>query len=316
MDQDAGPNYGKLGIHVNATIDNIDRIVEEWRPRVVVLLDHSDVWHRVKAEVGDETVFIGRVVLSQEPDFTMHGSDPRAAAEAICDEILPMAERMRGVVDYWAGCNEPALPDYQSCRRLAASETYRMQIMADHGHRCAVLGLSTGVPHISYWQAFEQMLNVAVLYEACIHVHEYAWPLHLDPALAPWYELRHEFVWRGVDPSYNPEPADEYPGLPQWLKAVPWYITEGGLDEGNQTLGKRQGHLDHMTPEQYLMSLWAWDQRLQATPYVKGAAIFCLGNGHWRTYNISGPVLEGLVRDAEPLPWEKEVIYEGGTPCP
>lgn len=192
-----------------------------WKPPLVVILDHSDVWRRVKAE-SPGTLMVGRLALPEEPDFNDPSLDPAKAAQRHCDAVLPAAERMGKTYDFWQGVNEPVVQSAEATRRLAGFEAERARIMSSHGFRVVVGSFGVGnPPQLAWWKHFLPALEAAKQYSGALALHEYAWP-RLDHD-SPWYLLRHRKVYKG-------EQAHNWGGLPPHLAGTPLLITECGLD--------------------------------------------------------------------------------------
>jgi hypothetical protein len=288
--------YGLLGAHVNATIHGVPELVADWKPPLVVVLDHSDAWHGVKA-ASPKTVFVGRNYLASEPDFNNSDLDPIQAARDHCDQILPWAEKMGTTYGYWQGVNEPILNSAEAVRRYAGFDAERARIMNSQGFHVVVGSFSVGHPtKMAHWKHYLPALEAAFQFKGALALHEYAWPT-LDREW-PWYLLRHRKVYDG-------EPEHQWEGLPQRLKTLPLFITECGLDglieQGHPPRGFRTLHGGN--PEQYLHELAWYDARLQKDPYVRGAAIYCCGGAGpaWQSYDIWPEPAETLARQATPV---------------
>ena len=212
--------YRLLGAHVSATITGIPETIMEWKPPLVVLLDHSDVWHDVKAE-SPNTLFVGRVYSRHEPDFEDEDTDPVQAASDYCELLLPWAERMGETVSFWQGVNEPIINSQVGMQRYAAFEAERARVMDEHGFHVAAGSFSVGNPKLVLWNDFVPALESARQYNGALALHEYAWP-SLDHEW-PWYLLRHRKVYDG-------DPERGWEGLPDHLRTMPLLITECGLD--------------------------------------------------------------------------------------
>jgi hypothetical protein len=284
--------FGRLGAHVNMTVSGLPEAIAEWKPSLVVLLDHSDVWHSVKAE-SPQTVFVGRVVQTDEPDFNDSLLDPIAAARRHCNALLPWAERMGETYDFWQGVNEPIIRSGEAMRRLATFESERTRLMARHGFRVVVGSFSVGNPKLRHWQQFLPALEAVREHAGGLALHEYAWPT-LDHE-APWYLLRHRKVYEG-------EPTHRWEGMPAHLKRIPLYVTECGLDGLIAPPHRPRGWKAITTPDEYLQQLAWFDTELQQDPYVKGAAIYCLASPdpQWKSYDIWPEPAKTLTRQAVP----------------
>jgi hypothetical protein len=288
-------SYSLLGAHVNMATGGLSEIFQSWKPPLVVTLDHSDIWHDVKA-ASPETVIVGRVYQEWEPDFSSSDLDPIQSAKEHCEEILPWAERMGETYGFWQGVNEPVINDLDVMKRYAEFETERVRLLNGRGFKAVVGSFSVGNPNLAYWHGFLPALEAAVQYGGALALHEYAWP-SLDNEW-PWYLLRHRKVYDG-------EPDHGWEGLPQHLQALPLLITECGLDglieQGHPPRGWQV--LYERDPDQYLHQLSWYDGELQKDSYVAGAAIYCCGtmDWQWKSYDIWPDLARTLSQQAVPV---------------
>lgn len=289
-------SYRLLGAHVNSTVSGLPEAIKAWKPPLVVVLDHSDVWRSVKEE-SPNTHFVGRIYRQFEPNFNEPRLDASRAARYHCDRVLPWAERMGETYSYWQGVNEPIIESPDAMRRCAEFDAERARIMHDNGFRVVVGSFSVGNPtDMSYWRYFLPALEAAHQYKGALALHEYAWPT-LDHKW-PWYILRHRKVYDG-------EPEHFWEGLPDHLNTLPLLITECGLDglieRGDRPRGWRTHNEDN--PIQYLRQLAWYDAQLQKDPYVIGAAIYCLATPDpvWKSYDIWPLLVKVLARYAKPV---------------
>ncbi len=287
---------GLLGVHVNTTVNGLVETVRAWRPPLVVVLDHSDVWHSVKVD-SPHTRFVGRIYQEFEPNFNDPALDPLPAARDHCEMILPWAERMGATYSYWQGVNEPVIHSPEAMQRYADFESERARIMAGHGFRVVVGSFSVGNPaKLAHWQGFLPALEATRQFEGALALHEYAWPT-LDRDW-PWYLLRHRKVYDG-------DPRRDWEGLPRHLKTIPLLITECGLDglleQGSPPRGWQA--LYGNDPDRYLEQLAWYDAALQKDAYVWGAAIYCCGVADftWKSYDIWPDLAQRLARVARPV---------------
>jgi hypothetical protein len=272
--------YSILGAHINSTVSGLPETITKWKPPLVVLLDHSDVWHDVKAESPD-TTFVGRVYLDSQPDFNVPTLDPIKTARDFCDKSLPWAERMGKTYSFWQGVNEPTINSPEAMQRFADFEAERVRIMNGHGFQVVVGSFSVGNPRLPYWRDFLPALEAAHQYQGALALHEYAWPsLGQD---WPWYLLRHRKVYHG-------EPDRNWGGFPEHLKSLPLLITECGLDglieQGSEPRGWQV--LFGNDPAEYLRQFDWYNTQLLQDPYIVGAAIYCLAtpDPRWKSYDI------------------------------
>ncbi len=288
-------SYSLLGAHVNATVSGMPELFSEWKAPLVVLLDHSSIWHDVKAASPD-TVFVGRVYQEFEPNFNDPNFAPRQVAREYCASVLPWAERMGETCRYWQGANEPIVSSSEAMKRFAEFEIERTRIMAAEGFRVVVGTFSVGNPELYLWNHFVPALEVAQQHGGALALHEYAWPTMDENPV--WMALRHRKVYEGDEDHL-------WDGLPAHLKDLPLLITECGLDglvePGRPPRGWRT--LYRHEPAEYLRQLAWYDAELQKDPYVVGAAIYCCGaaDATWRSYDIWPAVAHALAREATPL---------------
>ena len=311
--------YSLLGAHINSTVSNLPETIRDWKPPLVVILDHSDVWHQVKA-ASPQSIFVGRLVLPSEPDFNDPYLNPVRAARDHCAKVLPWAERMGDTYDFWQGVNEPIINSPEAMARYAAFDAERARFMAEHGFRVTVGTFSVGNPNLAYWQEYLPALEAALQYGGALALHEYAWPT-LDHEWE-WYLLRHRKVYFG-------EPDHGWSGLPDHLKTLPLLITECGLDglitQGHPPRGWKVLYGDN--PGEYLRQLAWYDDELIKDSYVVGAAIYCLAtpDSQWKSYDIWPEPARTLAARATPIyrwgnikppetPEEPELPEEPETP--
>jgi len=288
--------YSLLGAHVNTAVGGLAEALSDWKPPLVVTLDHSDVWHRVKA-ASPRTLFVGRYYQAHEPDFNDPALDPLRAARDHCEKTLPWADRMGSTYRFWQGVNEPVIGSREAMARYADFDAERARLMSDRGHRVAVGSFAVGNPgNMSFWAAFLPALEAARQFDGALALHEYAWP-SLDRH-SPWYVLRHRKVYGG-------EPRQKWAGLPFHLQSLPLLITECGLDglitQGDHPRGWQV--LYDRGPDRYLRQLAWFDEELQKDFYVIGAAIYCCSAAdfRWSTYDIWPDLAKVLAGGADPL---------------
>ena len=283
-----------LGAHVNTTVGGLPEALKRWKPPLVVLLDHSDVWHDVKA-ASPNSIFVGRIFQEHEPDFNNPSLDPLQAAREHCDMLLPWAERMGRTYDFWQGVNEPIIRSREAMERYADFDAERVRVMDRHGFRVVVGSFSVGNPELAYWRVFLPALEAALENKGALALHQYAWPT-LDHQ-GPWYLLRHRKVYDG-------ELEHGWAGLPRHLRVLPVLITECGLDGlielGHPPRGWKVLYKED--PDQYLRQLAWFDAELQKDPYVVGAAIYCcsVADWTWSSYDIWPELANALAQQATP----------------
>jgi len=121
-------SYSLLGAHANATVGGMPEVIAAWKPPLVVVLDHSDVWHQVKA-ASPKTTFVGRVYIPYQPDFNNPDLPPIQTARDHCTQVLPWAERMGSTYSFWQGVNEPIVNSHEAMQRYSDFEAERARII-------------------------------------------------------------------------------------------------------------------------------------------------------------------------------------------
>ena len=89
-------------------------------------MDHSDVWHTVKADSPD-SVFVGRLFQEFEPNFNNADAGSYCRGPQHCDMILPWAERMGETYSFWQGVNEPIIISPEAMQRYADFDAERVR---------------------------------------------------------------------------------------------------------------------------------------------------------------------------------------------
>jgi hypothetical protein len=298
----------KVGVHWNDSNEVVAGF-EKWKMPVAVLKDHSpDGWRRVK-EISPETVLIGRVTPDEGQDWK--NAAPTEEAKRAFDRIMPMADRMQGIVDFFIQWNEPIIPNTgpegrEAMSRYMAATVYLTESLKRHGVRSAVGGFAEGNPRLSFWRNYENALRMAMQCDGIAHVHEYDWPF--VGATAPWRSFRlGQVIWGNWPKSRPDDPLDEYPGLPPDLfHGLTWAVTEGLIDRGG---GIRAGWktATQNDPDAYIRQVDAYnrfwlalargetppgiirdgDMPLARWDNLLGIAIFCEGDGMWKDYSIT-----------------------------
>lgn len=281
-----------LGVHVSAARPQLPEWIARWKPPLVVVLDHAEVWHTIKAATP-QTLFVGRIYRDREPDFNLSDIDPLNLGRIYAEQTLPWVERMGTSYDFWQGPNEPAIHSPEAMDRYAQFEAARVRTLAQHGFRAVIGTFAVGNPaDMSFWKAFRPAMETAREHGGALALHQYAWPTLDHQAEA--YVLRHRQVYGGA-------PEHNWAGFPPQLR-LPLLITECGLDGLIQAPDPR-GWQTRYGPDAYLQQLAWLDTELQKDPYVIGAAIFCAGanDTRWGSYDIWPTLAQPLTRLADPL---------------
>jgi hypothetical protein len=287
--------YKFLGAHANWSANNLPDLIKEWKPPLITVLDHSDVWHDVKT-ASPNTIIVGRVVFERQLNFNDPNMVVAREVEKHLSEVLPIAIRMGNAYDYWQGENEPVIESEEAMRRYEDFEILRAYTLAEMGFRTATGSFSVGTPRLSYWTNFLEALYATMELGGVLALHEYGWPT-LDTD-SPWYLLRHRKVYFG-----NEEGDDKWEGLPYDLRQLPLAITEGGFDgllAGDEPRGWRTLYKDNYA-ECHSQLEW-YDNELGEDPYVLGSALYCYDcHDGWESYNYLPDMAQEIADNATPI---------------
>lgn len=295
----------KLGLFVTRNDPRIFELLETGNVSLVKTLEYDPNFATDIKRVSPRTLLVGRIDLPQIDLSTMQ--DPRAAARAFADQLLPIATEPRRLAafDGWESYNEPVASDEAQMARLAEFEAERTRLLAASGVRSVIGNFSTGLPPLEWWPLFRPALEAAKEHRGFLGLHEYSAPTMQygtpqemlgwgsDPAQEGWLTLRYRKVYRGYLEPNN--------------LVLPLLLTEVGIDGfidhpgprgmGWKDFGAYWAELGMGTdaPGNY-MELLAWyDAQLQQDPYVHGAAIFAAGaSPGWETYEVLDEVFPFL----------------------
>jgi len=296
----------RLGLFVTR---NDPRIFELLRTGNIALVKTMEYDSNFALEIkhnGPNAILVGRIDLPQIDLGSL--TDPRAAAQAFADQLLPIATEPRRMAafDAWESYNEPAPSDPDQMARLAEFEAHRTRLLAAAGVRSVIGNFGTGTPPLEWWPQFRPAIEAAREHNGYLGLHEYSAPTMQfgtpqdplgwgqDPAQEGWLTLRYRKVYRNyLEPN----------GL-----MLPLLLTEVGIDGlvTNRPGPPGYGWMDFAgywnelgmgsdTPGNYIEQLAWYDAQLQQDDYVKGAAIFAAAaSPGWQSYEILGDTFEIL----------------------
>lgn len=296
----------KLGLFVTRNDPRIFELLETRNVALVKTMEYDPNFAADIKRISPDTLLVGRIDLPQIDLSSL--TDPRGAAQAFADLLLPVATEPRRLAafDGWESYNEPSPSDPEQMLRYAEFEAHRTRLLAAAGVRSVIGNFSTGMPPLEWWPQFRPALEAAIQHRGFLGLHEYSAPTMqygtpqellgwgTDPAQEGWLTLRYRKVYRGyLEPN----------GL-----VLPLLLTEVGIDGyiadhpgprgmGWKDFGRYWAELGmgEDAPGNY-MELLAWyDAQLQQDPYVLGAAIFAAAaSPGWETYEILDEVFPFL----------------------
>ncbi len=295
----------KLGLFITRNDPRIFDLLRTGNVALVKTMEYDPNFAAEIKSVSPDTLLVGRIDLPQIDLSNLN--DPRAAARALADQLLPIATEPRRLAafDGWESYNEPSPSDPEQMARLADLEAERTRLLAAAGVRSVIGNFSTGMPPLEWWPQFRPALEAAIEHRGFLGLHEYSAPTMQygtpqemlgwgsDPAQEGWLTLRYRKVYRGYLEPNN--------------LALPLVLTEVGIDGfidhpgprgmGWKDFGAYWAELGMGTdaPGNY-MELLAWyDAQLQQDPYVLGAAIFAAAaSPGWETYEVLDEVFPFL----------------------
>jgi len=273
-------------------------VLQEWQPRVVLVVDPSPDEMRELRRICPNTVIVGRVFATDGEISDRINADPSAAAQWAHELVL---SRMTPNVDYWQVANE-VMQSAEDLPKLVNFELARMSLAEGSGYRCAIFAFSVGNPDLpendrmAVWEKTFPALQRAENNGHIVAVHQYGAPNMKEPTI-DWHthRLEHQVLRR----------------LP--FKRLQFVVSEFGLDgllTGPDPLGWQQ----LTNAREYV------DQLKRAGNYcerfsgrVLGYCVFSLGvTGPWGTYDISGEVAEMLAKESARGTWSQIDTSDGG----
>lgn len=273
-----------IGPHIIGSIGPWVGALRRWQPRLITVLDPSPGEMRALRAVCPKATIVGRVYADDgEVQRRIVGDPERAALWA---HSLTMG-RMTKEVDYWQVANE-VLQDWGGLPFLNRFEVERMRLAEQNGYRCGILGFSVGNPdlpahdRLALWRQVEAACVVAQNRGHVVILHQYGKPTLWGPD-PDWYihRLEHQVL----------------PILP--LSQLRFAVTEYGIDGLiHSTDGKPRGWAEYTSAADYVEQLTKIGQYVEKfSDRVIGYTVFQLGDqDRWRSYDIQGAVVEGLVR--------------------
>jgi len=296
----------KLGLFVTRNDPRIFDLLRTGNIALVKTMEYDSNFALEIKHNGPDAILVGRIDLPQIDLGSL--TDPKAAAQAFVDQLLPIATEARRMetFDAWESYNEPTPSDPDQMARLGEFEAHRTRLLAAAGVRSVVGNFGTGMPPLEWWPQFRPAIEAARAHDGYLGLHEYSAPTMQfgtpqdplgwgqDPAQEGWLTLRYRKVYRNyLEPN----------GL-----MLPLLLTEVGIDGlvTNRPGPPGYGWMDFGgywnelgmgsdTPGNYIEQLAWYDAQLQQDDYVKGAAIFAAAaSPGWQSYEILGDTFEIL----------------------
>jgi hypothetical protein len=279
----------KLGLHANRMSSQLLPFVRDAKPRIVKFLDHDIGTVQACRAASPHTIFIGRFFTSD-----MRFQNPKRDAQNYVAQLLPVADRMRGLYEAWESYNELNPPTPDEARLFNEFHVHFAEQMHAHGLKTVAYNFSTGNPDLSMWKYYQDGAQASDY----IGLHEYDAPA-LDATGGMYLTLRYRRVWNQLRPSAR----------------KPIIITECGIDGGvGKYAGPRKSGYKDFKPErtvaQYMQQLQWYDDELNKDNYLLGACIFCFGadSSRWESFDIAD--------DDEALSGLKRIMTRSMAPAP
>lgn len=296
----------KLGLFITRNDPRIFELLRTGNVALIKTMEYDPNFATDIKRASPSTLLVGRIDL---PQIDLSGlNDPRGAAQAFADQLLPIATEPRRLAafDGWESYNEPSPSDPEQMARLAEFEAHRTRLLAAAGVRSVIGNFSTGMPPLEWWPQFRPALEAAIQHRGFLGLHEYSAPTMQygtpqemlgwgsDPAQEGWLTLRYRKVYRGYLEPNNlvlPLLLTEV-GIDGFISDHPGPRGMGWRDFGDYWAGLGMGT---DAPGNY-MELLAWyDTQLQQDAYVLGAAIFAgAASPGWETYEVLDEVFPFL----------------------
>jgi hypothetical protein len=296
----------RLGLFISRNDPRIFDLLSTGNVAIIKTLEYDPNFVTDIKKLSPKTLLIGRIDL---PQLDLAGlTDPRGAARAFADRLLPIATepRRKAAIDAWEAYNEPVAETPEHMARLAELEAERTRLLAAQDIRSVVGNFSTGTPPLELWPHFRPALEAALRYRGYLGLHEYSAPTMqfgtpqdplgwgADPAQEGWLTLRYRKVYRGY--------------LAPNKLVLPLVITETGVDGAvaNRPGPAAQGWMDFRqywdelgmgkdAAGNYVEQLAWYDSCLRQDEYVLAAAIFAAAaSPGFETYEVLDEVFPFL----------------------
>lgn len=290
----------KLGLFITRNDGRIKDLLRTGNVTLVKTLEYDPNFVAEMKSISPNTLIVGRMDVPQVNLVEM--TDPRAAAQAFADLLLPIATEPRRLanIDAWEAFNEPIAGNPDEMARLGEFEAYRTEIFANAGVRSCVGNFSAGMPPLEWWPQFRPAIEAAIKHKGYLGLHEYSAPTMqfgtpqdplgwaVNPAEEGWITLRYRKVYRGY---LQPNKLE-----------IPILLTEVGIDGLLQNRPGPEGKgwtyfgdywaglgMGSDTPGNYIEQLAWYDAHLMADDYILGSAIFAAAaSPGWESYEVLG----------------------------
>jgi hypothetical protein len=290
----------KLGLFVSRNDPRIFDLLKTGNVALVKTLEYDPNFVADMKKISPTTVIVGRMDIPQVNLGEMN--DPKAAAQAFADNLLPIATepRRQANIDAWEAFNEPTPGNPDEMSRLAEFEAQRVEIFAKAGVRSCIGNFSAGMPPLEWWPQFRPAIEAAIKHKGYLGLHEYSAPTMqfgtpedplgwaVNASDEGWITLRYRKVYRNY---LQPNKLN-----------IPLLLTEVGIDGllGNRPGPQGKGWQDFAqywaslgmgsdAPGNYIEQLAWYDAHLMEDSYVLGAAIFAAAaSPGWESYELLG----------------------------
>jgi hypothetical protein len=293
----------KLGVFVSWNNPKVFELLQTKNVAVVKTLEYDANFVAEMKQMSPDTAIFGRIDLAQLNLADM--SDPKGAAQAFVDRLLPIATdpKRMAAIEAWESYNEPTPGSPDEMARLGEFEAQRTRLLAANGIRSVVGNFSTGMPPLEWWPQFRPAIEAAKQTKGYLGLHEYSAPTMqfgtpqdplgwgTDPNQEGWLTLRYRKVYHSFLKPNN--------------LVLPIVITELGIDGyvtnrpgppgmGWMDFGGYWNELGMGTdaPGNYVEQLAWYDAAMQQDSYIIGAAIFAgPASPGWETYEVLNDAL-------------------------
>jgi hypothetical protein len=277
----------KLTLHISDWLDPdiVYDFVAATHPPLLKVFGNvglNDTKIREAKDRSPTTLVVGRMYFPEqgierderEPVDTVFTYDAKADAQNAFTQLLPIMDKLRGLVDVWEGYNEIPIDtpadlterEFQKARNYNNFTVELARLVHGAGLKYAAYSFSTGNP-----------------------VHPELWELLADGARESDYLALHEYIapneqWTEFNDTMLCRYREAHKRLPQDARR-PVLITETGADFNGE-----HGFRDRINVMQYMSMMAKYDREMMSDPYVIGATLFCYGidDKRWRTYDIAG----------------------------
>jgi len=296
----------KIGVHLIGNYNHMLDTIEQWNPKVILVLDPEPAGVRALRVRVPGAVIVGRIYIPDSKVADTIRAEGWRAAGILADGCGLMGQMGdMPEIQFWQLANEVLQNSVRDISLLDDFSLALMDTVSEYGDslgtnaRAAIGCFGVGQPDLppdnpmAHWSNFYRSLQVAADEGHLLLIHAYGAPVMQQPSPS-WYLHRfEEWVW---------------PKLPDTITNTLKYVYgEYGIDGG--VLGSataKQGWRLFTNTRGYVSQIVQAEYRLREFPACLGACLFTCGQfGDWQSFDIWPEVAKELAKWSQNNPYEE-----------